>query len=481
MSSAAPARRAALAVLVEARERGAYARELLNTHPAVRGLDARDRALATRLVLGATAAEGVLDTLLDRHLAKPKKVSARVRAALRLATFELLYLGTPASAAVSQGVELVRGQARSAAGLANAVLRRVAEGRAAFLAAEDVPVARRELAAQARQAGLPRWLVERIAREGEKLCADMCACELEPAPVFLHANACRLSDEDAIAAGRADGLALERTALPGCYRVGRPAGVAASSLLRARNAAVSDFSAQAVAAAGVAPGSLLEVGAGRGTKTYVTSSLACRLGLCARRHVAVELAAAKARLNEERLRDAGMPRVDCVTADGRELLSSSGVAQADGTSLADACAAGFDTVLLDAPCSGTGTMRRHPEIPWRLATVDVDPANPNGLPALQAALLAEAARCVGAGGALLYATCSVLSAENEAVVEAFLASAAGRGFRAEAVSSAWAFAQPGFEDMRAWVRAHETPEGFLRTAPVADGPDGHFCARLVRA
>ena len=481
MSKAAPARKAALAVLVRAQERSGYVRELLAAAPELGRLDARDRALATRLALGVTAAQGALDELLDRYLTKPGKVSPRVRAALRIAAFELAYLGTPDAAAVSQGVELVRGQARSAAGLANAVLRRVAAGRTSFLGAEDVAPDKRALAAQARRAGLPRWLVAQIAATDEKACADLCACALEPAPVYLQANPCRMDAAAFEAEAAREGLRLAPTEFAGCYAVGAPAALAHAPLMERCDAAVSDVAAQMVAAAAVRPGSLLEVGSGRGTKTFVASALAHRAGWGEKRgHVAVDLYPRKAALNAERLRAAGMPPVACVAADGRALRSAFDVALPGGPSLAERCAQGFDAALVDAPCSGTGTMRRHPEIPWRLEPAEVDPGNPEGLPALQQALLAEAARCVRPGGALLYATCSVLRAEDEDVVAAFLATEAGSAFRVRAFSEAPLFSLSAFASARAWAAAHETPEGYMRTAPSTSGPDGHFCAQLVR-
>lgn len=480
MSAVSPARAAALALLADAHERDAYVRELAHAHPALAGLDPRDHALVLRLALGATAASGTLDELLDRFLAKPGRVSARVRLALRLSAFELLYLGTPDAAAVSQGVELVRAQTGRAAGLANAVLRRAAAEKGAFLSAADVPPAHRALAAAARGAGLPYWLVRQAGEAGPGVREALCASALEPAPVYVQANPYRLDGAAWLAEARGEGLDPQPMALPGCYRV-RAGALARSALMARADAAVSDLAAQAVAAAAVRPGSLLEVGSGRGTKSYVAGALARRAPVRGGRdHVAVDLYAAKGRLNAERLRAAGMPPVACAAADGRRLRASAEPLPS-GEALGARCAAGFDTVLLDAPCSGTGTMRRHPEIPWRLAKADVDPRKPEGLPALQAELMAEAAACVSPGGALVYATCSVLRAENEDRVRAFLASPAGEGFRAEPVSASWVFAQPGFGDARDWVRAHETPEGFLRTAPSVDGPDGHFCAVLVRA
>ena len=233
-------------------------------------------------------------------------------------------------------------------------------------------------------------------------------------------------------------------------------------------------------------GTVLELGSGRGTKTYVIEALLRQLGdgaPCADglRHVAVDLYEGKARLNRERLERAGLSAgVACVAADAADLLGEAGRAVPLGSdTLAGRCARGFDTVLLDAPCSGTGTMRRHPEIPWRLEPADVDPALPSSLPALQRALFGEAARCVAPGGTLIYATCSVLREENEDVLEEFLASSCGACFDVLPFSDA--LAQTGADDaLAAWARARQTPSGFLRTHPAPGSCDGHFAAALVK-
>ena len=141
MSGVAAARMAAYRTLCIARERDAYVRELVNSGAAqeVLGhLKAEDRAFARKLALGVCATSGTLDEALDRYIAKPAKVAPGVRDALRISAYELLFLDKPAHVVVSQGVELVRSRAKSAAGLANAVLRRVAESAQAFMA-ESVP------------------------------------------------------------------------------------------------------------------------------------------------------------------------------------------------------------------------------------------------------------------------------------------------------------------------------------------------------
>ena len=127
MSKLSPARKLALDVLMEADRRGMYARDVLSSRASAKAIDQRDSAFAARLALGVAATQGILDELLDQFLDKPKKVAPRVRMALRISAFEMLYLHTPGRVAVSQGVELVRSGAKSAAGLANAVLHKVAD------------------------------------------------------------------------------------------------------------------------------------------------------------------------------------------------------------------------------------------------------------------------------------------------------------------------------------------------------------------
>ena len=162
MSKLSPARKLALDVLMEADRRGMYARDVLSSRASAKAIDQRDSAFAARLALGVAATQGILDELLDQFLDKPKKVAPRVRMALRISAFEMLYLHTPGRVAVSQGVELVRCGAKSAAGLANAVLHKVSDNVEDFATASDVDESERRLVRLSRLMGLPRWLCARI-------------------------------------------------------------------------------------------------------------------------------------------------------------------------------------------------------------------------------------------------------------------------------------------------------------------------------
>lgn len=448
-------------MLVEADRRGCYARDAFAYAPKVERLDARDRGLAMRLALGATAASGCLDELLDRHLDRPGKVALRVRWALRIAAFELVYLGNAPQVAVSQGVELVSSVARGASGLANAVLRRVAADVDGYLAADDIAGAERGLYASARGAGLPVWLAGELSRGLQGRSEDVLSCELEAAPLAAQLNP-RVGDPDL--------PGTERMDLPGSRLVDSASRFLATGVLDRADAVISDLHAQLIATAAVAPGSCLEIGAGRGTKTFVMASEAARAG-AERTHVALDLYESKCGLNRERCARAGFGSIRTVAADACDL---------DGAFVQDDTAVGervlFDRVLVDAPCSGTGTMRRHPEIPWRLKHSDVE----SGLPRLQLELLREASRRVAPEGELLYATCSVLPMENTGVVEEFLASPEGEGFAMAPVSEAWIFTREGFGDASLLVRRFEDERGLFQSFPVSGGFDGHFCARLVR-
>lgn len=453
MAGVSAARMAAYRTLSIARERDAYVRELVNSASAqeVLGhLKAEDRAFARVLALGVCATSGTLDEALDRFIAKPSKVAPGVRDALRISAYELLFLGKPAHVVVSQGVELVRSRAKSAAGLANAVLRRVAENAQAFMAES-----------QAHRCGIPAWLYERLVAElGQERADEFALACLEPAPVFVANVPMWVSDRKAADAFAAAGLLVEPCeGVPGAWRALEPAKVPACGLVEQSQAVVADFAAQAVAfLAAPEPGDrVLEVGSGRGTKTILMAGHAHRAQGAARIW-ALDTHAFKGQLAAKRLEAARVMGVQQVTGDACKLDEAPGLP------------AQFDHVLVDAPCSGTGTLRRHPEITW-----SVSPESVTSCAQLQLAMLKSVGPRVAAGGQLTYATCSVLREEDEAVVEAFLASPEGADFEVVPVADVPDARNQEAVDLMAGLSA---PQGFLRTYPKQACCDGHFCAVL---
>lgn len=461
VSRLSAARAHALAALTQADASGRYVRDVFASMPGADRLDARDRGLALRLALGVTATSGCLDELLDRYLAKPHKVSSRVRFCLRIAAFELMYLGTPREVAVSQGVELVRSQARSASGLANAVLRRVADGAAAYLEARDLDEAERPVGSLARRGGLPRWLAAALVGSlGYEGASALACAQLEPAPLAIHLNP-RMATGPSCTGREAP--------LLGAWADVDGQRLLAQGALERADAVVSDLNAQLVATSATRAGSCLEIGAGRGTKTFMMLSQAARAGF-AHEHVALDLYERKCALNRERIARAALGEPAFVSGDACALDEA--LAPLD-----EGCSKRlFDTVFVDAPCSGTGTMRRHPEIPWRLTAEEAT----EGLPALQLSMLREAAGRVATAGELLYATCSVLGAENEGVVDAFLVSPEGERFALMPVSESDIFDVPAFMPAARAVERCQDGRGCFQSLPSVGSYDGHFCARFVR-
>ena len=451
-------------------------RDLARDDAALAALQPADRALAMRLAMGVTSAQGVLDQLIDHYVKRPSSLEPRVRDALRLAAFEVCYLDTPSAASVSQGVELVRSVAPRAAGMANAILRKLAAQErprvdaartvvgAAADSSEPCDVTPEELSLAS---GIPARLCARLLDErGSQQAASLCACQLEPAPVVVAAHGLRhRAAELERMLAEADMDPQTVAGLPGSFVLRNAAPLAASGLVEHADVAVSDVSAQLVCriAVDAAPGDVLEIGQGRGTKSLLLAT-ACD-AVHPRSIVGVDTVPYKVRVTQRRMREAGLEQtVSSLVFDACGL---------DEPGLPAELARTFDVVLVDAPCSGTGTMRRHPEICAALCPEDV-----RELAALQLRMLTAASARVAVGGVLTYATCSVLHDEDEAVVQAFLASEAGRGFVLEPVAQAPACGCN--DDLAALVTQAQTPEGYLLTMPTRGGGDGHFCARLRR-
>lgn len=481
MARLSPARRVALELAGECRQRHARARDLMRGSSAMDGLSPRDRALATRLVLGTQRARGLLDATIESHLTRGH-LEPRLRDALRISTFEVLCLQTPTRAAVSQGVELAALASRRARGLANAVLRRIAS--------EDLPrmdAARSRLSEKAQEdtapaaedvalvAAVPLWLARALV---ESLGAGACAFALaamEPPVPTVAANLNLGTAESASTLLEDAGLGPRPLPWPGCLALGRQAGLASSGLVESVRVLPADPAAQVVswlAAPSADAESMLEVGQGRATKTILlagaNAALGGRVGI-----VSVDSVEFKAKLARERTQRGGLAnRAQTVVLDGARLASPD---------VPEALRRDFPHVFVDAPCSGTGTMRRHPEVAWSLERASVlGPAA--SLPELQLKMLAAASKRVAPDGTLAYSTCSDLRMEDEDVVRAFLESDAGRGFELVPVTQAPCVASLP-EAARAVLRGMADARGFLHTeggAALGLDCDGHFLALMRR-
>ncbi|WP_242530231.1 RsmB/NOP family class I SAM-dependent RNA methyltransferase [Nocardioides aromaticivorans] len=391
-----PARLAAFEVLKAVRVDDGYANLLLPTALARHGLTGRDAAFATELASGTIRRQGTYDAVLaaciDRSL---RKVETKVLDALRLGAHQLLGMRVPTHAAIDTTVTLVRAKVnQGAAGFCNAVLRKVAaQDLDAWLAQLAPGTGTRDLAIAHSH---PAWVVDELrAALGDAAgeLPELLAADNVAPRVTLVARPGRATREEL--PGTPTSYSPFGVALDG----GDPSSVPAVAEGRA---GVQDEGSQLVAlalAASPVEGRderWVDLCAGPGGKAALLAALAAERGAAL---TGIELHHHRARLVARAASGPGL----------------AGVVQADGTR-APFADGSVDRILLDAPCSGLGALRRRPEARWRRSARDVAELVP-----LQRALLAEAVRVLRPGGALLYATCSPVLAETAGVVTATLA------------------------------------------------------------
>ncbi|MBB3050711.1 16S rRNA (cytosine967-C5)-methyltransferase [Prauserella isguenensis] len=392
-----PPRRVAFDVLRAVSERDAYANLILPELLRQRRVSGRDAALATELTYGTARAAGLLDEIIASCVDRPlSEVDAAVLDGLRLGAYQLLRTRIPPHAAVDSAVELVRDVAGShVAGFVNAVLRKVSDHDEQTWVERLAPDAETDrIGNLAMRTAHPRWIArafaEALGDTGDELAAALGADDARP-EVHLLARPGEISADELAAITGGD------VAPYSPYGVHLPAGsgdLAASEPLKEHLAAVQDEGSQLVTLAAVeAPvdgtdARWLDLCAGPGGKATLLGCLAAT----AEHEVAVdavEIADHRARLIEKAVD--GLP-VTVHRADGRD----------------PGLEGGYDRVLVDAPCSGLGALRRRPESRWRRQQSDVA-----DLTKLQAELLESAFRLVRPGGIVAYVVCSPHLAETE--------------------------------------------------------------------
>lgn len=445
MSAPRTAREIALGVLLRV-DKGAHAAPLLDARG--RGLDVRDRDFLRALVKKTLRGAIRLDHVLGRHLRQPAtSLDPPVLAALRLGAAQLLLMDrVPAHAAVGETVAASRLFAPKAAGLVNAVLRRVAE-RENRPGDVRLPAGADPLERLALETSHPEWLVRRwVAAFGERAARGALEADDVDAPTDLLADPRAGSVEEILAALSAGGVTAERSPWAPLALTVTEGNAAAHSLVSGGVLAVVDVAAQALAALLPRSGVAVDLTAAPGGKARVLLARGRAV-----RVVALERTASRASRLAWNLAGAGRrDEVLVVRADaGAPPLPRER----------------FDAVLLDAPCSGTGTLRKNPEIRLRLAPGDLA-----GFARAQHRLLGAALELLAPGGALLYVTCSLEPEENEDVVDAVLA------------------ARPGFSRTRPDVEGPSPLEertdasGLVRVlpGPVHDGFSAILVTRMPR-
>ncbi len=456
------ARTAALEVLRAVRVEDAYANLALPHALARHGLTGRGAAFATELAAGTLRRQGTYDAVLEACTDRPlRRVQAKVLDVLRLGTHQLLGMRVPTHAAISTSVDLARARGgQRTAGFVNAVLRRVARA--------DLDAWVRRLAPDREEDPLgfaalahahPRWVVEAFSealagRLGDRAGAEeleaLLAADNDPPRVTLVARPGLAPLEELVAAGA-------EPAPYSPYAAVLPAGdPGALPAVAEGRSGVQDEGSQLVALAlAGAPVDgedhrWLDTCAGPGGKAALLAALAGGTGAGL---LAAELQEHRAALVARAARASGSGLLGVVTADGTQ------PAWPDAT---------FDRVLLDAPCTGLGALRRRPEARWRRAPRDLDTLVP-----LQRALLDQALTAVRPGGVVLYATCSPVLSETVGVVETV------RADRDDVVLEDAAVGLPGGPQRYADARVPALP-GAVQLWPHRHGTDAMFLALLRR-
>jgi len=439
-----PARAAALDVLKAVRVDRAYTNLVLPAAIRHYGLEGRDAAFATELASGTIRRRGTYDAILAACTDRPlSKVEAKVLDALRVGTHQLVSMRVPDHAAISTTVDLVRARVNTGAGnFANAVLRSVSER---DLDAWIEKVTPDERASPTRYAEIayshPAWIIDELRESvGRAELHELLAADNENPRVTLVARPGRSTRDEL--PGEPTPYSPYGVVMDG----GDPRSVPAVAEGRA---AVQDEGSQLVAMA-LAEAPLegrdelwLDLCAGPGGKAGLLAALAAERGA---RLVASERLPARAGLVRRTL-----------TADGELVPGAVGVVAADGT-LTPYRAGVFDRVLVDAPCTGLGALRRRPEARWRRKADDVVT-----LVMLQRQLVRSALDLVRPGGVVLYATCSPVISETSSVVT----SVNGARSDAELLSLAEQFAGvPGSDGpvpgtVQLWPHRHGTDAMFM--------------------
>lgn len=432
------ARAAALDALEKCRRDGAWSGAVIDSAIKKAGLDGRDAALSSRLILGVLQNDKLCDFYID-SFSGGKKLEPKLRDILRLGVYQLIFLDKiPARAAVNESVELCASAGlKRASGLTNAVLRRVSESK------NNLPSIPNEGSAEylSVKYSHPLWLTRRIIDErGYDFAERFFACSNEPPKLNLQINTLKVSAADytraldrleiEYAVSGVDGSSVE---LDGCNVATLP-GFEEGLFYVQDNAARA-----AVEIANVKSGEkVLDACAAPGGKSLAAAIKMENTGEI----IACDISEKKLRLIKENARRLGTDIIKTECNDAR-------VHRADfvGT---------FDTVIADVPCSGIGVIRKKPEI--RRKTED----EIKGLPAIQLDILNQLAEYVKPGGTLLYSTCTVLKCENEGVVEAFLSE------------------NPEFSLVPFKVGNISGESGTYTFWPNTDGTDGFFAAKLLK-
>ena len=438
------AREAAMLALNACQRQGGWSDGALKKQLAAAELSGRDAALATQLCFGVLQNQMLLDFYLSKFSNIPlKRMEGKVVQTLRLGAYQMLFLTRiPHSAAVNSAVTLVKTHCKNprAAGMVNGILRSMERS------LQNMPVIPQgdPVAYLSTLYSHPEWLVkEFILSLGEEETAQLLAADNSQPPTAVMVNTTRTTAEELKAMLEADHVEAEpHPWLENCLLLHRTGDLERLEAFQQGLFYVQDPASRlSVLAAGAKPGmKVLDCCAAPGGKSFAAAIAMENQG---------EIVSCDLHPHKKKLIQAGADRL------GLTIISPKTV---DGKVFRPEWENAFDLVLVDAPCSGLGVIRKKPDIRYK------DPAPLADLPAVQLDILRNAARYVKPGGTLMYSTCTLLYRENGEVVETFLAE--NNSYKAEA------FPLPGPVGL--------VQGGSVTLWPHRHGTDGFFISKMRR-
>ena len=393
-------RMTALKVLVSCRTKGAWADAALQAQLRSKPLSRQDAALCSRIVYGVLQNQLLLDFYLEAFCTqKPEHLQPPLLDILRIGAYQILFLDkVPDSAAVNTSVELTkRSKREQAAGLVNAVLRKLSQNKEQLPALPE----RDPVKALSLRYSHPRWLVKRlISLVGPEEAEAFMACSNSQPPTAAQVNTCKVSAASLHSSLLEEGIGAEvHPWLSDCLLLTGTGGLEQMEFFRAGAFYIQDPAARlTVLASGAKPRDwVLDMCAAPGGKAFAAAIQMRDRGEI----LACDLHGSKLKRIQE---GAGRLGLTCIRT-----------AAADGRVFHPEWECRFDVVMADVPCSGLGIIRKKPDIRYKR------PDDLFALPVIQRTILDTAARYVRPGGTLLYSTCTILPEENQEVTGGFLA------------------------------------------------------------
>jgi 16S rRNA (cytosine967-C5)-methyltransferase len=437
-------------VLTQVEQEGAYSNLLLNTALQKSSLAKSDAGLATELIYGTISRLNTLDYFLDKFVNKGvQKLQPWVRALLRISLYQVVYLDRiPDHAVVSEAVNLAKGRGHQGiSGMVNGVLRNILRQKESLAIPENMPAAQRISLLHSH----PQWLVERwISQYGIETTEAICAANNEPPAVSVRVNTTMISRDDMLTLMSSHGLDATPSSLSPYGIVVKGAGnMALTDWYRDGMISIQDESSMLVAeAVQPEPGMrVLDCCAAPGGKSAHMGELMKDEGSI----VANDIHAHKGKLISDQASRLGLDSISIVTGDALDLVDRFEPAS-------------FDRILLDAPCSGLGVIRRKPDLKWGKSQEDI-----HEIAALQLRLLESVSTLLRPGGLLVYSTCTIEPLENEGVVSAFLEG-----------HSEFEIAEDGLGALSRLEEKSLLQGGGIQILPQHYHSDGFYIARLGR-